>query len=99
LTKEDSPDIIFCVNSHIAQRALYLLNKKKIKVPDDVALLAYGFEDFTNLFIPSITCVVQRPEIIGYNATKILLQRLNNKKQDSKKEIIFPPEVFVGSSV
>lgn len=99
LNIENPPDIFFSVNNHIAQRTMYTLNKKHIKIPDQIAMVAYGFEDFTNLFLPSITCVVQRPEIIGYNATKILMNRLKNKDSNIKKEIVFPPEIFIGGSI
>jgi LacI family transcriptional regulator len=99
LALENRPTAIFGVNSLIARHAIMALNNAEIKVPEQMALACYGLEEFKTLYKPSITCMIQKPERFGYTGAQLVLSRINEGYSTRKKEVIFPPELFVGDSV
>lgn len=99
LTLPERPSAIFAVNSLIAKHVIMKLNDLDIKVPEQMALVCYGLEEFRTLYKPSITCMVQQPERFGYTAAQLIISRIKDGSGSMKKEIIFPPEMFIGSSV
>jgi len=96
------PTAILSLNASIAKKFIGILNTRNIRVPQDVALASYGLEEFKTLYVPSITCIVQKPELYGEIAGNLMIERLLNEKNETngaKKHILFAPDLFVGNSI
>lgn len=95
LQLENKPDAIYVAGDFAALGALQVLNEQNIKVPDEIALVGFGNEPFTDMVTPRITSVNQHAYKIGriaaetflnYSKKKVTIQELN--KQILKAELI-----------
>ncbi len=90
------PDALFAANNFIALGLLEALHTQGLRVPDDVAVVA--FDDITQLTSARfLTTVIQPAEEMGRVAVRLLLDRL---AQPSKpvEEIVLPVEFLVRRS-
>jgi len=87
-----SPDLIFCSSDLSAQGALHELQRRGIKVPDDIAVIGFGDQNFAADLTPSLTTVKIDGTLIGKQAVKFLMQRAQGKKIDQ-------PVVDIGFSL
>jgi LacI family transcriptional regulator len=76
LKAEKPPEAIFCLKNSTTISTYSILQKMKISIPSQVALV--GFDDFelASTLRPSITVVQQPVEELGHTAAKLLFQRL-----------------------
>ncbi|MGD1820215.1 MAG: LacI family DNA-binding transcriptional regulator [Pleomorphochaeta sp.] len=91
-------DAIFAASDIIAVGALKALNEKNIKVPDDVSLLGYDNIYYSGYTNPPLTTVEQPKYEMGVKAVKMLINIINNKKNESNK-IIIDPKLIIRKSV
>lgn len=92
------PTALFACNSLIARQVMMRLNELSIETPKQMALVCYGLEEFKTLYRPSVTCVVQHPDYVGYLSAKLMVERLEEDGEETPKEIILAPDVFEGQS-
>ena len=81
LRLKNRPDAVYIAGDYAALGALQLCNELDIKVPDEIALVGFGNEPFTDMVTPQLTSVNQHAYEIG----KIAAQRF---LEFSKKEVI-----------
>ncbi|MBO8160551.1 MAG: LacI family DNA-binding transcriptional regulator [Thermosipho sp. (in: Bacteria)] len=81
-------DGVVCYNDLMAYGVLKALNNLGLKVPDDIGVV--GFDDiyFSSLVCPSLTTVKIRKFEMGYEAFKMLLQRMKNRRKKRKIKIL-----------
>lgn len=75
---------------YAALGALQVLNEQGIKMPEEIALVGFGNEPFTDMVTPSITSVNQHSEQIGKLAAETFLNYTHKKtiKQELRKQIL-----------
>lgn len=99
-SRSKKPTALVASNNLIAIGVLSAFREMKIKVPEEVAVVA--FDDIPeNLNInPFLTVVAQPPHEMGKKATEILLSRIMEKSGSSLEcqEIKFPVELIVRTS-
>lgn len=88
---------IFAANNLIAKGVLYAASDTKKSIPEDFSLVCFGDYEFTRLYNPSITCIIQKPEEIGKMAGEIILNKIRDKN-NMPESIVIPPELFIGKS-
>ncbi|MBU2997288.1 LacI family transcriptional regulator [Cellulophaga baltica] len=76
LALENRPDAVYIAGDYASLGALQVLNEKKIKIPEDIALVGFGNEPFTAMVTPTITSVKQHSEEIGKLAAKSFLDHV-----------------------
>ncbi|MDQ2657149.1 MAG: LacI family transcriptional regulator [Bacteroidota bacterium] len=94
-----SPDAVFSSSAYGAMGALQILKEKNLRVPDDVALVAFSNEPFTSFTEPALSTVDQHPMRMGNAAAEIFLHEItvqNNKYIPQK--IVLNPELIVRAS-
>ncbi len=64
---------VFCVNDLLALGLLRGLTQLNVRVPEDVSLVGYDDDDFTEMLLPSLTTVRQEPYRLGHFACARLL--------------------------
>lgn len=92
LSMKDKPEAIYCVNTGILIGCIRYLVENNIKVPDDVAIVAFDDCDFVPAFNPPITTLQRVDFDIGKIAAELLFKRIKGEKGDCK-------EIRVGSEL
>lgn len=99
LTEGTMPAAIFAASDSMAIGALRALYEGGIKVPEEVAVI--GFNDIPNALytVPQLSSIRVFKEFMGETAVELILERIRQKRQISKK-VIVPTELMVrGSTV
>jgi LacI family transcriptional regulator len=84
LELKDRPDAIVCGNDMIAMGALQELNRRGIRIPDEIAVCGFGDLDLAEFFVPSLTSVHFSYWEIGAEAMKLLDGISNNSVQSGR---------------
>lgn len=97
LALKERPTAIFIADDEDAIRAINLLNKKGIKVPDAMAIVGFCNIDFSEICIPPLTTVDQFPYKIGKKSAELLIDKMTGKNQ-GVQHIVIEPKVVVRES-
>jgi DNA-binding LacI/PurR family transcriptional regulator len=98
LSLPDKPTAVFASNDLMALGAIKSLEKAKLKVGKDMALV--GFDDIAEAAIPpvSLTTVRQDYRTISVEAARILLQKIQTPEHWRPKQMLIPTELVVRTS-
>lgn len=93
------PDAIIASADKLTTNCLRYFKKRKIKVPDDVALIGFSNLDLTDLLSPSLSVVRQPAFEMGEISTELLIQLIESKRpvKDFERKIL-PPQLFIRES-
>ena len=99
LALDNKPDAVYVAGDYAALGALQVLNEKKIKIPEQIALVGFGDEPFANMVTPKMTSVNQHSYQIGkIAAEKFLEYTKQNTIQQSLKKHILKAELIIRES-
>ncbi|MGK3958617.1 LacI family DNA-binding transcriptional regulator [Arthrobacter sp. R4] len=86
-----SPDItaVFCSNDGLAIAALRALSEKGIRVPQDVSIIGWDNQPFSEFTRPALSTVAPDFKDLGSRAFR-LLHRLVNREQDVSDSVAAP---------
>jgi len=90
-SQKERPDAILVDDVQAAQKLITFLQTRKIKIPDDVSVIAIGDEQDYSFYSPSITTVQFRYSAVGKRAARMLLQQIQNTNLHTDDEIIIEP--------
>lgn len=98
LEKRQMFDAIFSSSDYAAMGAIQVLKKEGIQVPNDVAVVGFMDEPFTEFTEPMLSSVRQFPVDMGRQIAKLFFEELgfSEKKYYSKK--IIEPELKIRAS-
>jgi len=101
LQLREMPDAIFSASAFSALGAMQVLKEKGIRIPDDVALVAFSNETFTSVTEPPLTTVDQHSIQMGNAAAQIFINEINSvEKKFIPQKIALKPELIIrGSSL
>lgn len=77
LQRQPLTDAIFFSADSLALPALLECNRRGIRVPDQLAICGFGNYDLAALVSPALTTVKIQPDLMGVEAAKMLLSRLD----------------------
>lgn len=95
LKLENRPDGIFCGNDTTALSAIIYLKEVGIKVPDEIAIVGYSNEPFSEVVTPSISTIKQPGFEMGQKAAQMLIKQIENKDISIKFETVTMPNELV----
>ncbi len=98
LETPDRPTAIFAANNFIAFGVLRALEEEKLKVPEDVAVVAFDDLPPALTLDPFLTAAVQPAYEMGRQAMQLLLSRLSKEHLGAYRQIILPVEIVVRQS-
>lgn len=99
LALDKKPDAVYVAGDYAALGALQVLNEKKIKIPEQIALVGFGDEPFANMVTPKMTSVNQHSYQIGkIAAEKFLEYTKQNTIQQSLQKHILKAELIIRES-
>jgi LacI family transcriptional regulator len=97
LQKKKPPDALFCIGDNSMIWSLKALQKKRLKVPDDMGMLAISNGFIPTLFSPAITHIVTN----GYQLGKLAFTRLKEilGGDSSTRELVIEAVLVEGGSL
>lgn len=98
LKKKEKPTAIFSFNSIMITGAIKAIEDLGLEIPRHISLICFDEIPGYNIFNPKITCVVQQVEPLGREATKVLIERINNNSSSKQKRILLKPVLVTGDS-
>ena len=75
-------DAIFALDEHASVTAMKLGIKKGFKIPEELSIIGFADGVWSRRMTPSLTTVSQHGPEIGEVATKILIEKLENKREE-----------------
>ncbi|MCS7202644.1 MAG: LacI family transcriptional regulator [Dictyoglomus sp.] len=91
------PTAIFCFCDSIALEVIKILKDKKIKIPDDVAVMGCDNLDFTDLIDPPLTTVDISKYEMGIKSARILIEKLKEEKKEPI-QVMLEPKLIIRAS-
>jgi len=76
-------DGIICQTDLLAAALYKVLRENELNVPDDVSVIGMGNSSFSEYLLPSLSSISFPKEEIGRNAMKMLVERVENKKNEN----------------
>jgi LacI family transcriptional regulator len=86
LLKDKAIDAVFAVNELFAVTIIKTANKMGIKVPEDLAVIAFTDGIISKYSTPTITTISQRGMEMGRVAAKILIERLESEEDELEED-------------
>lgn len=98
-SKKIKPDALFCANDTTALSAIIYFNEHAIKVPDDVLIVGFSNEPFSEVVTPSISTIRQPGFEMGQKAAELIIGQIKTKDKPTEfQQIIMPTELIVRQS-
>jgi DNA-binding LacI/PurR family transcriptional regulator len=89
--------IIVMANHLSAAGCIKALTQRGHQVPDDCALLAVGFGEFSSGITPPLTALEWSSYDVSYQAT-IMMTEMLNQQQRTVQQVLVPPQLIVRES-
>jgi len=95
----DHPELtaLICYNDLVAVGALQACTQMGRRVPEDLAIVGFDDIPMAALVTPSLTTCRSAQYEIGFQATRLLLDRISGCREGCE-EIVLPPELVVRAS-
>lgn len=99
LEQNTKPDAIFCANDTTALSTIIYLQKQHIRVPEDIAIVGFSNEPFSELVTPSISTIKQPGFEMGQKAAELIINQITKEGNKTVPKIIeMPTELIVRNS-
>jgi LacI family transcriptional regulator len=98
LTLAPVPTAVFAANNFIAIGAFRALREAGLRVPADIALVAFDDLPLTFMLAPFLTVAAQSVYERGRRAAELLLRRLVEEDHGPPTEILMPVEIIIRQS-
>lgn len=90
LALPDPPTALFVANNHMTIGAMRALTELGIRVPQDLALVAFDDFEWAGLFQPRLTAVAQPIQQIGGQAIQMLIEQIRDPRQEPRTARLAP---------
>ncbi|MGC6430024.1 MAG: LacI family DNA-binding transcriptional regulator [Jejuia sp.] len=95
----NKPDGLYVAGDYAALGALEVMKQQNIKIPDEIALVGFSNEPFSEFVSPAITTIEQHSERIGELAAQTFLNRIANPDETvTLNKVILQPQLIVRAS-
>ncbi len=98
-SNDEKPDAVFCANDTTALSSIIYLRKNGIKIPDDVIIVGFSNEPFSEVVTPSISTIKQPGFEMGKKAAELIIHEINSKEKNKDfQTIVMPTKLIVRES-
>ena len=87
LNRVSAPNALLSTTDTLSLKVLHILNKLKVKIPEDMNLIGFSNTPFANSLNPSLTTITQPTHLMAEKSVELLLQML--KKRNKKNYFEF----------
>jgi len=81
LTTNDLPEVILTVNDRVALGSYMAAGESGIRIPADIGIMGYGFNETTDMFNPPLAVINQDPRKMGYLSAQRLIEEIREGKK------------------
>lgn len=94
------PDGIFSASDYAALGACQQLKKMKIQIPEDVAIIGFSNEPFTQYMELPISSIDQTPDVMGKISAQVFLEHMNENFSGVSidKKVVLKPKLLIRKS-
>lgn len=98
--KKSVPDAIFSASDFAALGACQELKKRGVKIPQEVAVIGFSNEPFTQFMELPISSVDQTPVIMGNMAGRVFIESVkeNGSGVSIEKKVVLAPQIYIRKS-
>ena len=94
-----SATAIFCFSDYVAYGVYSAIAKCNLRVPEDISVIGYDNNEYSDMTFPGLTTIDILPYKIGERSAKIMFDLINNTPADSNHiEAVISPRLVVRSS-
>jgi LacI family transcriptional regulator len=93
------PEIVFTVNDRVALGVYEAARECGLKIPSDIGIFGYGFDETTDMFQPSFAVINQDPRKMGQQAIALLLDMIDKNVSGKISDIIIEEEFLWKGSI
>ncbi|PKQ64821.1 LacI family transcriptional regulator [Labilibaculum filiforme] len=94
LESANPPDAIFAANDTSALSIILYAKENNIRIPEDLAIVGFSNEPFSEYLSPSLTTIEQSGFDVGTKATELLLDIISNKIENHQETIVLPVKLI-----
>ncbi|MEN7546814.1 LacI family DNA-binding transcriptional regulator [Rapidithrix thailandica] len=99
MQSEDKPDALFCASDFSALGAILQLKEMQVKIPEEVAVVGFANEPYTDIMCPTLTSVEQYSVQMGKYVAELFIEEIQSKqKQVKPQKIIVSPKLMIRES-
>lgn len=92
-----NPSAVFCFCDKIALDLIGELKRKKVSIPEDVAVMGVDNLSFTELLQPTLTSIDIQQDQMGIQSAEILFQKMTGTLQQ-QKQVVLAPRLIIRDS-
>ena len=92
------PELILAVNDRVALGAFRAAKEAGIRIPDDIAVAGYGFNETTSMFTPPLAVINQDPRKLGTTAANLIIDEIEGKSVGRSK-ILIEEQFIINDSI
>ena len=85
---DQKPSAVLITNCMMTIGFLRALEERKLRCPEDVAIVSYDDLIWNEFFNPRLTCVIQPKYLLGTRGAEILISRIRGKHKRPKFEVL-----------
>ena len=93
------PEVIFTVNDRVALGAYKAAKEVGLRIPEDIGIFGFGFNEITDFFDPQLTVINQDPRKMGLEAIKLLINEIGKGTGVHPTQILVEEEFLWRKSV
>jgi len=93
----EPPTALFTGNNLLTVGALRAIHERGLRIPDDIALVAFDEMDWASLIEPNLTVVAQPTYELGRTAADLLLKRIEDGTRPPQ-EVVLKPTILIRQS-
>jgi LacI family transcriptional regulator len=93
------PEVVFTVNDRVALGAYKAVKEAGLRIPEDIGIFGYGFNEITEFFDPQLTVINQDPRKMGLEACKLLINEIEKKISGGQTRMLIEEEFLWRKSV
>lgn len=96
--RKNWPDVIYASNTVLLHGVFEALRARRLRIPHDIAVVAFDDFDWAEMLDPPITVVDQNIAAIGKAAGRILSRRIRSNQEAKGEELVLTPTLRVRRS-
>jgi LacI family transcriptional regulator len=99
LTSRPEIDAVFFATNYLAVAGLEAISTLKLRIPEEIGVVAFDDHDLFRLYRPSITAVAQPIALLSEKVTNILLDRLESDNGSlNTDQVVLPASLIIRNS-
>ena len=99
LQLKERPTAVFSCSNLISLGILQAISEEGLSVPDDVSIISFDEQPYSNFLATPMTTVVQQTEEMGSLAVRMLIDQINSKQNTQSRSIVLPTKIIIRDSV